>query len=199
MRLCEQPDCGRKHYSRGACHRHYKKLRKYGDPTAGRSYHDTPEEAFLAYTEPLLWDDHLIWAAALNRGGYAQIWVEGRHVGGHRYAWERANGPIPEGMVIDHLCHVQSCVNVDHLRLATPRQNGVNRRGANKNSPSGIRNVRQIGPGAYRAYVRPTQDRPIAKVFPTAEEAAEWAKQVYMEAHGEHVGGGWEGDIAAEG
>lgn len=48
----------------------------------------------------------------------------------HRYAWEQINGPIPAGMVIDHTCWEHSCVNVDHLRLATRAQNNSNLSGA---------------------------------------------------------------------
>jgi len=34
-----------------------------------------------------------------------------------------ANGPIPEGFVIDHLCKVRICVNPNHLRLITVDDN----------------------------------------------------------------------------
>ena len=33
----------------------------------------------------------------------------------HRYVWELAHGEIPEGYDIHHICHNQSCCNVDHL------------------------------------------------------------------------------------
>jgi len=33
----------------------------------------------------------------------------------HRYAYTEQVGPIPEGMVIDHLCRVRECVNPIHL------------------------------------------------------------------------------------
>lgn len=52
------------------------------------------------------------------------------------------HGPIPDGMVVDHyVCHNRACVNVEHLRLATSKQNNENRAGANRNSASGIRGV----------------------------------------------------------
>ena len=34
-----------------------------------------------------------------------------------------ANGPIPAGMVIDHLCRNRNCVRPDHLEVVTPAQN----------------------------------------------------------------------------
>ena len=59
----------------------------------------------------------------------------------HRYAWSLANGPIPDGIEIDHACHTTLCVNPAHLRSATRKQNSENRQGASKNSKSGVRGV----------------------------------------------------------
>jgi hypothetical protein len=41
----------------------------------------------------------------------------------HRYAYERMVGPIPIGLVIDHLCGVTSCVNPAHLEPVTQQEN----------------------------------------------------------------------------
>lgn len=61
--------------------------------------------------------------------GYAQIGWYGEDGKtqmrlGHRVAWEARHGPIPDGLTVDHLCHNRRCVNVDHLRLLTNRENG---------------------------------------------------------------------------
>jgi len=37
----------------------------------------------------------------------------------HRHKWEEANGTIPEGYEIDHMCKNRACCNLDHLRLLT--------------------------------------------------------------------------------
>ena len=37
--------------------------------------------------------------------------------------WERERGPIPEGLQLDHLCGVPSCVNLDHLEPVTGAEN----------------------------------------------------------------------------
>mgnify|MGYP001572395295 CR=1 FL=1 len=47
----------------------------------------------------------------------------GKVDGAHRVSYELFNGPIPEGFCIDHLCRVRCCINPDHLRVVTPRQN----------------------------------------------------------------------------
>lgn len=38
----------------------------------------------------------------------------------HRAAWVGANGrQVPDGLTVDHICHVRLCVNPMHLRLRT--------------------------------------------------------------------------------
>jgi glutamine cyclotransferase len=33
----------------------------------------------------------------------------------HHLIWEEANGPIPEGKEIHHICHNRGCQNINHL------------------------------------------------------------------------------------
>jgi hypothetical protein len=56
--------------------------------------------------------DCILWTGYLS-GGYGR---EGTGKLAHRSAWERAHGPIPDEMVIHHVCEVKNCVNVEHLR-----------------------------------------------------------------------------------
>lgn len=41
----------------------------------------------------------------------------------HRFSYEFANGPIPQGLEIDHKCQVKLCVNPDHLEVVTHQEN----------------------------------------------------------------------------
>lgn len=81
-----------------------------------------------------------LWTAARNRDGYGMFKVDAMRLA-HRVAYELLVGPIPAGMDLDHTCHAPACVNPDHLRSTTHRQNLENRQGANANSKSGVRGV----------------------------------------------------------
>lgn len=59
--------------------------------------------------------------------GYGLIWVEGRSVLTHRFAWILANGPIPDGMLVCHHCDNPPCCNVAHLFLGTDATNAADR------------------------------------------------------------------------
>lgn len=37
----------------------------------------------------------------------------------HRWSYQYFNGPIPQGLEIDHLCRVRLCVNPEHLEAVT--------------------------------------------------------------------------------
>lgn len=74
---------------------------------------------------------------AHSGAGYVQFWYEGKYVLVHRWIYERKVGTIPAGMQIDHLCNRKTCVNVDHLRVVTPRVNTL------RNSGSAARNARK--------------------------------------------------------
>lgn len=59
--------------------------------------------------------------------GYGRVGAFGRkgHVLVHIYIWEKENGPIPDGLVVDHQCRVRACCNTDHLRIVTRAVNST--------------------------------------------------------------------------
>jgi hypothetical protein len=64
------------------------------------------------------------WSAAIQPNGYGQMNTGGgRKVYAHRMAYELAVRPIPDGLVIDHLCRNRACCNPAHLDAVTQRVN----------------------------------------------------------------------------
>jgi hypothetical protein len=64
-----------------------------------------------------------IWTAGIRSTGYGAFYNGYRHTSAHRSAYELLVGPIPEGMVLDHLCKTRICVNPDHLVPVSNREN----------------------------------------------------------------------------
>ena len=63
------------------------------------------------------------WKGRRRYDPYVSFGVEGKPVAGHRFAYEEVNGPIPEGLEIDHLCSNGGCVRPAHLEAVTHSEN----------------------------------------------------------------------------
>jgi hypothetical protein len=65
-----------------------------------------------------------LWTGSVYKhSGYGFFNTNGRVHRVHRYSYILANGPIPDGCEIDHLCRVHNCVNPAHLEAVTHRIN----------------------------------------------------------------------------
>ena len=70
--------------------------------------------------------DCWLWMAARQPTGYGRFgWAKGDVRMAHRVAYEFLVGPIPAGLVIDHLCRNPSCVNPAHLEPVTIAENNA--------------------------------------------------------------------------
>lgn len=75
------------------------------------------------------------WNAGCTPGGYGEFTLEKTTVYAHRWAYEQAYGPIPEGLAVDHTCHNSDlncpggvcahrrCVNPAHFEAVTSQEN----------------------------------------------------------------------------
>lgn len=122
--MCSVDGCDKPHIARGWCHMHYKRWRRKGDSDNMeiKILYKTSEEAFENRTQ---WQPNgcLLWLGHVNNQGYGAIKVNGKNAGTHCYAWEQANGPIPDGLFVLHHCDRPPCCNVDHLFLGTQQDN----------------------------------------------------------------------------
>lgn len=101
--------------------------------------------------------DCVIWVGGLNQKGYGSGRLRGDRAGGiHRRVYEEFIGPIPDGMLLDHLCRVRSCINPKHLEPVTPRENAhrgltnAAKKRCKRGHPFDIENT-YIGPDGHRS------------------------------------------------
>lgn len=72
--------------------------------------------------------------------GYGQFSLgKARRVYAHRFAYELAYGPIPQGMLVLHRCDNPPCVRLDHLFLGTDLDN-MQDKAAKGRAATGARN-----------------------------------------------------------
>lgn len=121
-RCCSVEGCNKLVKTANYCDPHYKRFWRHGSPTAGR----IPPGTRLKWI-----DDHkdhsgnecLEWPFSTTRG-YGSMIENGKTVYIHRMYCERRNGPAPSPKhQAAHSCGNRKCVNPDHIRWATRREN----------------------------------------------------------------------------
>ena len=64
-----------------------------------------------------------LWTGALQSMGYGHGRLNRAAFLAHRLSYLVFRGPIPEGLVLDHLCRTPACCNPDHLEAVTHKEN----------------------------------------------------------------------------
>lgn len=136
-KICLVDGCDSSTLAQGLCPKHYQRMRSTGSPTGTLR----KSAASRFWSKVIQTDSCWLWTASKTSDGYGQLRIDGKNALAHRFSYELLVGPIPRGLVIDHICHVTACVNPRHLRPVTHKQNLENLTGANANSRSGVRGV----------------------------------------------------------
>ena len=68
------------------------------------------------------------WQGIIAKDGYGRKWItkeDGKKnwYPAHRWIYEQAHGKLPKDLVVRHLCHNRSCVNLEHLIDGTHKEN----------------------------------------------------------------------------
>lgn len=124
------------------------------------------------------------WVGSKNAEGYGIFKYQGGRYGAHRVAWAIANKEDPSGQLIDHICHNQGCVNPEHLRLASHKQNAENMLPIR--AASGFRGVHSINK-KWRAEVVHHGVMHRSRSFATPEQANQAAIEMRNEMYSHNV------------
>ncbi|AGM61431.1 HNH endonuclease [Mycobacterium phage SuperGrey] len=168
--MCAIDGCDRRVFSHknGLCATHDRYLRRFGiaEPTL--------QQRLFAKVDKSAPGGCWLWTGGTTNHGYGRF----NNLSPHRLCYEWAHGEIPPGMEIDHICHVTLCVNPDHLRVTTAKQNRENR--SSGWGRSGVRGVR-FKAGKWEAVVVHNRQHIYCGRFESKESAAAAAKAKRIE------------------
>lgn len=154
MRSCSIEGCDGIHRSRGWCRSHYEAWRRHGDPLElGNGHHGNPNKGFRwdrVRITPSCWE----WTGTVTKSGYGVLSISGVRKRTHVLSYMEFVGPIPKGGQVDHRCRNRRCVNPDHLRLVTNKQNQENLPPESQRARSGYRGVYKNSRGKWYGQVK---------------------------------------------
>lgn len=146
------------------------------------------EERFWAKVDKCEPEECWLWTGDTTPYGYGTMVVNGIRTGAHRVSWMLANGPIPVGKHIDHICHCEPCVNPRHLRPATNAENHQNQ-GMKPNNKVGFKGVSR-NHGRWMARIEANLTSHYLGTFDTPEDAHRAYCEAATRLHGEFANTG---------
>lgn len=125
MYSCEAVDCDREATVRGKCIKHYNAWRKLNMDQVKRygRRDETPLERVVRNIEVDVVTGCWNKLGHVSNKGYGQVRIGKKFFLMHRLAYEAVRGPVPDGLVLDHLCRNTRCSNPFHLEAVTQREN----------------------------------------------------------------------------
>lgn len=122
-RICSVDGCEQSAERRGWCYMHYRRWRVEGTPGEAANRRSVTKGDMWSKVDRNGPGGCWIWTASTDQKGYGRITRNNRKHSAHRYMYKLLVGPIPDGLELDHLCRVTSCVNPAHLEPVTTREN----------------------------------------------------------------------------
>lgn len=166
--ICSADGCKHQQVTGQWCNKHYRRMLKYGStelPTR-------PDAVDRFWSKVDRTQSCWNWLASVDTHGYGHIKIDGKLTLSHRFSYGLEHRSVPD--YLDHVCHNRRCVNPEHLRPATKKQNAENHSGARSDSKSGVRGVFRHHDGLrWRAQVGHRGRIHHVGLFATVEEAAE--------------------------
>jgi hypothetical protein len=130
---CAAGDCGRDAICKGYCGKHWQRVKKYGTPADPRP---SLGERFWSKVDVGGDWDCWPWVGSRDSHNYGVFTIKKVAHSAHRISYQHMVGPIPEGDVLDHVCHSvvydtcpggacphRACVNPAHLEPVTNYEN----------------------------------------------------------------------------
>ena len=113
--------CGKSVFANGLCHNHNMMLWEYG--RTHKAPRPTIEERFWSFVDKTENEQGCwLWKGSLVHG-YGHFTIGYKMIRAQRFAYELLVGPVPDGLILDHLCRVTNCIRPDHLEPVTNREN----------------------------------------------------------------------------
>ena len=82
---------------------------------------------------------HICISHYTRNDGYISVKVKGKNTRVHRLVYELHNGKIDDGLVVMHKCDNPSCINPDHMKLGTHKENMEDKSEKNRTPKSQVR------------------------------------------------------------
>lgn len=121
---CAVIGCERKSFSRGLCGTHYQRVKITGNLEQDRPIGVSRGLNWLKSNADVEHENCVEWPFSCGNHGYDQIYANGRNKVTSRVCCEIFHGPAPTSdHQAAHRCGNRKCVNKNHIRWATPKEN----------------------------------------------------------------------------